>query len=104
MGVVVKPIIEGCRAVIVNSQEGNNGIIVRVLNRAPDDHSFSTPQATNRWHVDKAIRSSHQGDLNHVGECMLIRIDDDEQSKDKYTRQPTTTWDKCVWQPNKETV
>lgn len=86
----------GCRAVIVNSKAGNNGVIVTVLNYAADaNEGLDNLAARNgdRWYIDTEIMTTSGSKINHAGERVLKRIDDDSRK--------TVSWGSCVFIPSK---
>lgn len=76
----------GCKAVIVGSKAGNNGIIVTVLGFAgePGFDGFAAREGICWW-IDCEINSAHGRLINHIGENLLRRIDDDSRQ--------ITSWD-----------
>ena len=93
-----KPIEAGCRAVIVNSIAGNNGVVVKVLEDAGVSHFFGggIDGYYTSWIVDKYLPSI-DGDMgNEVPENQLRRIDD-------YDGNDIVSWDdmKDIWQPER---
>ena len=95
-----KPIIAGCRAVVVNCFEPNLGKIVRVGEFIGKIDGFDLD---NWWAVDKPmfVNNGETKDLMAASESTLRRIDDDYR---------TTTWENIEaltgsdLNPNKETV
>jgi len=77
-----KPIEAGCRAVIVNSIAGNDGIIVTVGEFIGEiNGAFGARQ----WAIDKKLRGvgrvsgEERGYQSHISEHQLRRIDDNEE-------------------------
>ena len=68
----------GCRAVIVNSHAGNNGIVVTVIKKLGEVKRFSRLNG-DRWEVDTYLKTvNNEGiQINHLGESQLKRINDD---------------------------
>jgi hypothetical protein len=91
----MKPIEEGCRAVIVGSAAGNDGIIVTIGKYIGHVNGWVED---NYWEIDKAINSKHGTKHDFCGEKKLRRIDDED----------TTTWEHVAetigFIPNKQTV
>jgi len=89
----------GCKAVIVNSQAGNNGIVVTVIKKIGQVEDFDLAVG-DRWEVDAYLKSvNHNGiEINHIGECQLKRIDDDSRQ--------VVSWSELadIWTPERETV
>ena len=98
-----KRIIEGCRAVIVNSEAGNNGIEVTV-------GKFIGCQLTmagdTRWAIDKRVNTVSgitgrpSGTAQSMEEYQLRRIDDDSEELSSWE----TVEALCNWNPEKQTV
>ena len=90
---MAKPIEKGCRAVVVNSRVGNNGIVVTVIGKAPDDHTFRPSERHNIWYVDKKLKG-HATDNYNCPEYYLKRIDD-------YDGDEKSSWEamKDIWTP-----
>ena len=96
-----KPIQKGCRAVIVNSVNGNNGMIVTVGNfigvvEEEDGMCFGK----DRWEVSPSVKQVRNNRLvNHIQEIRLERIDD-------YDGDELTSWKELehIWTPEKETA
>ena len=92
----------GCRAVIVNSQAGNNGIVVTVLGIAGEPGlDFTNPREGLRWEIDASLNTTWGETLNHASEHNLQRLKDDDH------RQPGSFEAlKDIWVPEKlgETV
>ena len=85
---MTRPIEVGCRAEIVNSFAGNDGMRVRVLDYVGTVNGFNYK---NRWRISSYVVTT-AGDLaNHMGELQLRRIDDDLE---------VGSWDDCVWVPD----
>lgn len=98
----MKPIEPGCRAVIVNSLAGNQGLVVTVIKHIAQSDcgvGFHHGEQGERWEIDIMIASSLGLRINHVGENQLQRIDD-------YDGNDVISWDdkRCVWQPEKITA
>jgi hypothetical protein len=74
-----KPIEEGCRAVVVNSKADNNGVIVHVGEFIGDDDSFGFPHNKRHWSIDREIMSTDGSIGSSIPECLLKRIDDDNE-------------------------
>ena len=81
-----KQIEPGCRARIVNSQAGNDGKIVTVLECVGDLVGFKT-RFGPRWRMDTQVLTTRGGDTDHMGEGQLQRIDDDEEQEKQVTRK-----------------
>ena len=86
---------KGCRAVIINSRYGNNGIIVNVGDKIGYIKGINT-LAGAQWTVDQPIKYMKEGRKRpkvryNVGEKHLRRL-------------PDSGWDKieelCGWRPN----
>jgi hypothetical protein len=92
----MKPIENGCKARIVNSAIGNNGVVVTVVECIGNVHGF-TESAGPRWRIDTDVLTSGGGMTNHMGECQLQRIDYDGNEK--------SSWEalKDIWQPEATT-
>lgn len=81
----MKPIEEGCLAIIINSIAGNNGICVTVgkfIGELPD---YEYPDL---WEVDKALKSIDGWGVTYEGDRMcaerqLLRVDGEEFAEDK---------------------
>ena len=67
----------GCKAVIVNSKAGNNGIVVTVLGVA-NENIYESYSCTI-WNIDKCIITSLGRETNTIPELALKRIDDDSR-------------------------
>lgn len=90
----MKPIQNGCKARIVNSAAGNNGVVVTVIERIGDVEGFTT-EVGPRWRVDKTLDTIHgTAGADHAGENQLQRIDYDGNEK--------SSWEalKDIWQPS----
>jgi hypothetical protein len=92
-----KPIEPGCKAVIVNSDAGNDGIVVTVGKFAGKINGWD---GDDRWYIDKYVSGLLGGKLNAVREHQLKRIDD-------YDGDEKTTWDSMkddagniIWTPD----
>ena len=85
-----KPIEPGCKAVIVNSRAGNNGLVVRVIRYIGDVPGFGH---TSRWEISEYLKTDQHHYVNHAGEACLRRIDDDND---------VISWDdkRSVWKPD----
>ncbi len=100
----MKRIEAGCRAVIVNSVAGNDGILVTVIGAAPDNDLMV--DARNRWYVDKKIKSIvlETGETFPssctIAEVKLQRIDDDQQKLGSWYQIEAD----CGYFPNRELV
>lgn len=97
----MKPIEEGCKAVIVNSRGGNNGKIVNVGKFIGDPKIsgyISPEQSRSHWEISPPLPSVSGSIGNTVSEYLLLRIDDED----------TTTWEHVAetigFIPNKQTV
>ena len=92
--IMSKPIEEGCRAVIVNSEAGNNGTVVSVL-KSLGEHNYGGGEMHHTWEVDIVLIGKATID-NRVPEFQLKRID--------YDGDETTTWEamKDIWTPEIE--
>ena len=94
-----KPIEAGCRAVIVNSDGGNNGVVVTVLEKA-GVYIFIGPDNKTRccvgWIINKSLTSWGGNVGTLVPEFQLQRIDD-------YDGNDIVSWDdmKNIWQPER---
>jgi hypothetical protein len=92
----MKPIEEGCRAVIVNTVM-NNGKTVTVIGRTPIPYPYDGCVGNDGWLVDTPIEYS-DGDYHFIDEKYLRRIDDED----------TTTWEHVAetigFIPNKQLV
>ena len=91
-----KLIEEGCRAVIVGSVNGNNGVIVTVGKYIGDN-----PRAAgvDFWEVDKDIKYTITTERS-LPECSLRRIDDNEEELSSWEAVEKT----IGFVPNKQTV
>jgi hypothetical protein len=69
-----KPIEEGCRAVIVNSVAGNNGVIVTVGKFVGEVLGW---EGCKRWEIDKNLPAAHGSIATTMQEHQLERIDDE---------------------------
>lgn len=92
----MKPIEEGCRAVIVKSRAGNEGTVVTVLRYIGKIDGWG---GDDRWEIDTPLKNTLGAQPEcHVRECCLKRIDDEE----------TTTWEHvaktCHFIPGRETA
>jgi hypothetical protein len=91
----MKPIEEGCKAVIVNSAAGNDGIVVTVGKFIGDKKEWVYG---SHWEIDKTITSRRGQRINFIAEAQLRRIDDED----------TTTWEHVAetigFIPNKRLV
>jgi hypothetical protein len=99
----MKPIEEGCRAVIVNSTAGNDGIIVTV-GAFIGDVECEIPGkwfAENRWNIDKEL-TSFDGLIkySHISERCLRRIDDNNEELSSWEAVEKT----IGFVPNRETA
>ena len=88
-----KPIEEGCRAVIVNSKAGNNGIKVGVLKYFGKASTYRG--LDDAWEIDTTLQGVVLADCV-VPEYQLQRIDD-------YDGDEKTSWEemKDIWTPEK---
>ena len=86
-----KAITEGCRAVIVNSVAGNNGVIVIIGLRFNGFHNFC-PSEGDRWMINKSLPTFLGLKTNHMGENLLQRIDDGEQLGSWEELEQLTKW------------
>ncbi len=99
----MKPIIEGCRAVIVNCESHPMcGEVVKVIRHIGYLKGWETD---DRWLVDADIvvlfNAEYEGEsCRHLPAICLQRIDDDQQA--------LSTWDQveadCGYFPNREVV
>ncbi len=80
-----KQIEEGCRAIIVNSTAGNDGVIVTVVKE-------TFKYDCKAWSIDKKLKSATGHYDNDISDDQLKRIDD-------YDGNKTCTWESCEWQP-----
>ena len=87
---MIKPIVEGCRAIVINSRAGNNGKEVVVGKFIGSKKDFL---ANDIWEVDRLLRTRWESlsdpDLGEgIGEhscsaSLLLRIDDYEPSDEE---------------------
>ncbi len=95
----MKPIEAGCRAVIVNSWAGNDGLVVTVICRVEDNKDgIDIINATGkRWEIDIYVPTNFAGKINHLGESQLRRIYE-------YDGNEKISWAdmRGIWQPLKE--
>ena len=96
-----KPIEPGCRAVIINSICGNDGIIVNVIASCGISY-FSGGGMSGiheGWRIDKYLKRPSGSSRNEVAANQLQRIDD-------YDGNDVISWEdeRCVWQPEKVAV
>lgn len=96
-----KKIEPGCRAVIVNSQAGNDGIEVVVFSYIGDVNTVNGLRFDQgrRWNIDKIVPTDRGNMISHIAEMHLKRIDD-------YDGNKKASWDDAcnVWTPNQLTV
>lgn len=93
----MKPIEEGCRAVIVSSIiPSNNGKIVEI-GKFIGGENGNNFVGDDWWETDIGILTTHNRYINRVRECRLQRIDD-------YDGNETTSWEelKVIWSPPRE--
>jgi len=88
----MKGIVNGCKAVIINSHCGNNGLEVTVGNYIGKSNNLVLPDV---WEIDRAIPSTNGWVSMEIPEKNLRRIDYDGDKK--------STWYELrnIWQPNK---
>ena len=91
-----KPIEAGCRAVVVNSAAGNNGLVVTVDGLAgPPGFNRYDPKDGQVWRTKEPIPFfrllGDDGAAPLAPEKYLRRIDDDHE---------LGSWDDCVWKPD----
>ena len=86
---------EGCRAVIINSEAGNNGIHVIVGKYIGEVYGW---RGKRRWAIDTSVISTHGDYATHMQEHQLRRIDDEELG----------SWEAvealCKWKPSTEVI
>ena len=86
-----KPIVEGCRAVVVGGMKPNKGTHVVVGEFIGSVSGFLYH---DHWAVDKPLMSTKGVYINSISESRLKRIDD-------YNGNETVSWESCQWQPEK---
>jgi len=62
----------GCKAIIINSRAGNDGIGVIVIRYIGTVKGWSHP---SHWMIDKTITGDQGSSANHIDESNLMRID-----------------------------
>lgn len=80
----MKPIEPGCKARIVKSHAGHEGLIVTVLDIAGDfglDGCDRDGQYGKRWNIDVTLTTNRGFAVSHIGEGQLKRIDDYDGNK-----------------------
>lgn len=80
----MKPIEEGCLAMIIRSVAGNDGKIVRVGKFVGEAPLSAWLRGNDNWEVDPPITASHGFVVSYVRECQLMRIDSDEESNEQF--------------------
>ncbi len=70
---------EGCLALIVNSEAGNEGKCVIVGKCLGVLYGYAPP--TPRWEVDTRLRVKQGGYVSNAGEHQLLRIDGFSESQ-----------------------
>ena len=85
----MKPIEEGCRAVIVGSLAGNNGIEVTIGKFLGYIKGWD-----DRWETDKILNGTRNDKNNSIRESQVRRIDN-------YDGNTKVEWSE-LWQPLKE--
>jgi len=89
----MKPIEEGCRAMIINSINGNNGKIVTVGSYAGQHPEFPySVSLISSWEISPSLiaRYEESGRLtkeSYAQEYNLMRIDGFEESESSETKQ-----------------
>jgi len=86
----------GCKAVIVDSRNGYNGVVVTVLGlagKAGLDDCDNSNKFGDRWFVDRTFMTNWNLEVNHIGEAQMRRIDDDSRQ--------VTSWEELadIWVP-----
>jgi len=74
----------GCKAVIINSYAGNDGLIVNVIKHLGKVKYYSSEYG-DRWEIDATINDTDGIKHNHICVGQLKRIDDDARK--------VTSWD-----------
>lgn len=90
----MKRIEDGCRAVIINSRCGNDGLVVTVGHYIGASPRLAEPDV---WEIDRLIPSTNGWMSMEIPEENLKRIDYDGDEK--------TTWVELqrIWRPSKIT-
>jgi len=88
----MKRIERGCKAIIINSRCGNDGIIVTVGNYIGKSEKLVLGDV---WEIDKLIPSTNGWVSMEIPEENLKRIDYDGDEKTSWVEL------KRIWQPNK---
>jgi len=92
----MRPIEPGCKAITVNTYfKWNNNKLVTVIKCLGAVEGWVNTKGP-RWEIDTALTAVDGEKVYHVPEGQLRRVDDD------YGK--TTTWESCIWQPNKDKV
>jgi len=88
----MKGIERGCKAVIINSHCGNNGLIVTV-----GDYIGSSAELVlgDVWEIDRLIPSTNGWVSMEIPQKNLCRLDYDGDQKTSWVEL------KRIWQPNK---
>jgi len=73
---MTKKIEPGCRCVIVNSEAGNEGVVVTVKRNLGIVPGVKT-NFGDRWEIDGLVNSTTNTPINNVGEYQLKPIDED---------------------------
>jgi hypothetical protein len=89
----MKPIENGCKARIINSNYGHNGVVVTVICCIGDVEEFTRKHGP-RWRTDTGFLTNKGTMVDHMGEIQLQRIDYDGNEK--------SSWEalKDIWQPD----
>lgn len=87
MGIDMKPIEPNCKAMMINSRAGNNGLIVTPIKYL--GNAFNYP-FNDMWLLAEKIPAitaltGEKGEAAYAGECQLMRIDSDGKDEELYT-------------------
>ena len=85
----------GCKAEIVNSSAGNNGIVVIVgkcLGGKRLDACDLGNKFGDRWAVDIPLLTNFGATIQHIGEGQLRRIDDEDKDTMISWEQMSDLW------------
>ena len=97
-----KPIEAGCRAVIINSMAGNDGIMVTVLYKVAENskHVNNLGRYGDNWAIDRVINTNFGMKVKQIGEKQLQRIDDEEKDEE-LPANTVISWEdmKDIWTP-----
>ena len=76
----MKPIEEGCLALIIHTRENNGVVTIGKYIGVPQ----GLIKGSNHWEVDRLITYEYGRTRRHVDEHYLMRIDPDEESKEQF--------------------